>query len=89
MKITAEEARQLSGLSIEEKVDVVFELIRKTATLKERNIKLNHDNLWKTGGYSRSPDWLKACRILKDVGFTVDYYFSEDQTSVSYTIVSW
>lgn len=89
MKITAEEARLLAGLTPEEEVDWVFDLIREAAHRKQRSIKLCNSNIWKTGGYSNSPEWLKACRLLEEMGFETEYYFSEDQASVSYTKVSW
>jgi hypothetical protein len=88
-KITAEEARKIAGLSVEEEVDIVFDLIREAATDKERSIKVMHNNLWATGGYAKSPHWVKACKILNEEGFKTDYYFSEDYSYVGFTIVSW
>lgn len=91
MKITADEARFIAGFgsSPEEEVDLVFDLIREAANRKQRSLKLCNSDLWKIGGYSNSLEWRKACQLLRAVGFDTEYYFSEDQAAISYTLVRW
>jgi hypothetical protein len=88
MKITAKEARELSGPTLEERVDDVYNLIREAAAKKQRQVNL-HEDFWTRGGYDRSPDWKIAVAMLQDEGFNVNFYYEERQFVDMYTIVSW
>ncbi len=86
-KITAQEARELAGPTVQERVDGVFELIREAATKKFRRINLT-DKFWE-GGYDKSPEWLEAKALLEKEGFTVEFFYEERQFVNMYTIVKW
>jgi hypothetical protein len=88
-KITAEEARELAGPSVQERVDTVYPLIREAAVKKLRRVALR-DSFWTDGGYGSKPDWKKACDLLRKDGFKVDFYYSEGSQFVDmYTVVEW
>lgn len=88
MKITAEEARALSGPSVEDHVNEVYPAIRKAAEQKWREIRL-HDDFWTQGGYSGTADWKRACDLLRADGFKVEFFYEERQFVNMYTKVSW
>lgn len=87
-KITAEEARKLSGPSPDDYADEAFELIRIAATAGKREIRLQ-DDFWSRDGYSGTPEWKQACKILEDAGFKVRFCYSEYQIVSVYTFVEW
>lgn len=87
-RITADEARKLSGPSVQDRVDSVYLLIRESAAKGGRHINL-HDDFWARGGYSGKPDWKQACEILRKDGFTVDFFYEERQFVDMYTVVKW
>jgi hypothetical protein len=89
MKITAEEARQLSTLPVEEEVDLVFNLIREAAGNKQRSIRVSHSDMWKTGGYIGSQEWLMIRELFREAGFEIKYCFDDYRESVGYTMISW
>lgn len=88
MKITAKEAKELAGPTIEEYVDEVFDKIRTAATTKKREIRLKNE-FWVEGGYGRTQDWVKACKLLTDEGFEVEFFYEELQFVNMYTVVKW
>lgn len=88
MKITAEEARNLAGMTPEEEVEIVYGLIKEAATKKKRRVAL-HSPFWTHGGYNRTEDWKAAKLLLEADGFTVDFFYEERQFVDMYTIVSW
>ena len=87
-KITAEEARKLAGPTVQEQVDIVYQMIREAATNGKRSINL-HDGLWVNGGYSSTDEYKQAVNMLKDDGFVVDFFYEERQFVNMYTIVKW
>ena len=87
-KITAEEARKLAGPTVEEYADEAFGLIRTVATAGKREAQL-HGEFWERGGYSGTPEWKQACKILEDAGFEVRFFYEERQFVDMYTIVEW
>ena len=88
MKITAAEAKSLAGLTIEERVDLVFDQIREAATKRKRELHLT-DDFWSRGGYSETPEWKKAKQLLTAEGFKVDFFYEEKQFVNMYTLVKW
>lgn len=87
-KITAKEARELAGPTVEEHVEAAFEEIRKAATEKKRRVAL-HGPFWTNGGYGRTNDYKEACKLLEKEGFEVEFYYEEKQFVDMYTVVKW
>jgi len=87
-KITAAEARALSGLTVEEHVSEVYPLIREAAEKKLRNVNL-HGPFWAHDGYLGTHEWQKAKKILENDGFKVEFFYTEHQFVDMYTIVEW
>lgn len=87
-KITAAEAKKLAGLTIEDRVDEVFNLIREAAKNKKRSLAL-HSEFWARGGYHRTEEWRDACGMLESQGFEVEFFYEEKQFVNMYTVVKW
>jgi hypothetical protein len=87
-KITAQEARQLAGPSVQERVNEVYPLIREAAMKEERMVSLR-DSFWVNEGYGRTASYIKACELLKADGYNVKFFYEERQFVDMYTIVSW
>ena len=86
-KITAHEARELAGPTVEERVAAVYPLIREAAEKKQRRVAL-HD-WWAHEGYSKSKDYKQACMILEGDGYKVKFFYEERQFVNMYTLVEW
>ena len=86
-KITAHEARELAGPTVQERVDAVYPLIRKAAEEKRREIHL-HD-WWANSEYGGTKDYKQACDILRADGYTVEFFYEERQFVDMYTVVKW
>lgn len=87
-KITAEEARKLSGPTTQDHVATVYRLIRKAAEKKERSVKL-YDDFWVYEGYKGTTSYKEACKILEGDGYKVRFFYEERQFVDMYTIVEW
>jgi len=94
-KFTAKEARKLAGPTVEERVDAVLEAIKVAATEKKRELKTGWEykedtEFWVNEAYSRTRDWLKAKKILEDLGFEVEFYYNDGSFAVDmYTVIRW
>lgn len=87
--MTAKEARALAGVDdIQEEVDLVLVAIEKAAKEKKRRLDL-HTDFWTSGGYSKTKDWQEACQRLKNLGFSVDFFYEERQFVNMFTKVTW
>lgn len=86
-KITAAQARELAGLTVQERVDEVYPLIEKAAKMKLRRVHL-HD-WWAHEGYRASPEWKEAVALLEKDGYKVTFFYEERQFVDMYTIVAW
>jgi len=86
-KITAQEARELAGPTVEERVAAVYPLIREAAEKKQRHVAL-HD-WWEREGYAGSKDYKQACMILEGDGYKVKFFYEERQFVNMYTLVEW
>lgn len=86
--ITASEARGLAGPTVQERVDMLDDMIRKAAAAKQRRINL-HDPFWVQEGYSGTNDYKQACMILEGLGYKVRFFYEERQFVDMYTIVEW
>lgn len=87
-RITAQEARELAGPSVQEQVDLVYPKIREAAEKGARVIHL-HDSFWVHDGYSRTDAYNQACMILEGDGYKVRFFYEERQFVDMYTIVEW
>jgi|APFre7841882654_1041346.scaffolds.fasta_scaffold22016_4 hypothetical protein len=86
--IAASEARELSGPTPQERVDMIEPLIREAATAKKRKVVL-HDSFWVNEGYKGTSDYKNACKILEGLGYKVEFFYEERQFVNMYTIVEW
>jgi hypothetical protein len=88
MKITAAEARQLAGPSVQERVEAVYPKIREAAEKQLHQVALGGD-FWVNEGYRGTPQWKEACELLRKDGFTVKFFYEERQFVDMYTVVEW
>jgi hypothetical protein len=90
--ITASEARELAGPTIEEKVEKelqnVYKEIRNAAENKKRKINL-YDDFWTMGGYHGTEAYNSAVKKLEELGFTVRFHYEALQFVDMYTVVEW
>jgi hypothetical protein len=94
MRLTAEEARKLSGKTLDEKVDGLLAAIAEAAKQHKRQLRTGWDygadeELWIQHGYSKTEDWKTARKILVDLGYTVEFYYEESQFVDMYTLIKW
>lgn len=90
--ITAEEARRLAGPTLEEKVEAIADGIKKAAEEKKRRYvppASQDPDLWITGGYERSQEWLEAKKRLESLGYKVTFFYEERQFVDMYTVIEW
>jgi hypothetical protein len=76
--ITADQARELAGRSLEEKIESLWPLIKRAAINKQRNLfmgdfSVGDDKLWVYGGYYRTEEWKSAKKILENFGYKVSF----------------
>lgn len=92
--LTAEQARQIAGKTVQEKVESLLKAIEEAAKSKKRSLRTGWDykednDLWINGGYSRTKDWEEAAQILEGLGYTVIFYYKESQFVDMYTLIEW
>lgn len=88
-KITADEARTISGPGLEDYLNDAYLIIRKAAEAKKRSANL-HGDFWAREGYSRTKMWIEAVDTLAKDGFKVEFYYKEHSIAVDmYTMVMW
>lgn len=87
-RITAEQARELAGPTVEERVEAVYPLIEQAARNKKRSIHLQ-DDFWVYEGYKETHRWKEAVALLKKDGYKVRFFYEERQFVSMYTIVEW
>lgn len=93
--ITATEARQLAGETVEEKVEKLSSAIEKSAKENRRRLRTGWDyednrDLWITGGYEVSEEWKKAKKILESYGYKVSFHYNDSGQFVDmYTLIEW
>ena len=73
MRITADEARKLSGLTAQEEVDAIYPLIREAATKGEKSILITTE-FWKNEGERVTAKFAEAIGILRADGFVAEWY---------------
>jgi len=88
-QFTAKDARELAGPTIEERVDDVLIEIEKAARDKKRELRL-YDDFWTKGSYYTKDDYLKACKLLEDLGYDIFLDYDDGcQFANVCTIVRW
>ncbi len=90
--ITATSIRSLCEKTALEEVEEILQEI-------ERCVKANPSTarkfpckgkFWVNEGYSQTPKWNQAKKILEDRGFKVEFYYQEFSIAVDmYTTISW
>lgn len=94
-RLTAAEARELAGPTLDEKVDAILEAIKDAAKSEKRVLRAGWDyktdnNLWIDGGYRETEEWKKAVAILQSLGYDVQFYYNEGSLAVDmYTVIKW
>lgn len=98
---SAKDAKEMCGLTVEEKVEKLCnaikemlenekkegkELSRRLATSWQYREDLD---LWVDGGYAHTKEWDRACKILRDLGYKVEFYYTTSQFVDMYTLVEW
>ena len=84
-RLTANEARELSGPTVDEQVDAALEIIRAAAMKKERRAHL-HGAFWES---DRTKEYSEAKAILESLGYKVSFFYEERQFVDVYTVVEW
>lgn len=88
-RITAAEAREISGPSVQERVEQVYALIIDAAHKGDRKVDL-HGEFWAQQGYSGTDAYKEAVSLLEADGYVVKFYYKEHSFAVDmYTIVKW
>lgn len=96
-KLTAAEARELAGPTVEERVQEVLDKIKEVASPPTRARQLAlHEPFWVNWGYygtektKEIEDYRKAVKQLIDLGYKVEFYYKTHSIAVDmYTIVKW
>jgi len=88
--ITAEEAREISGPTIEERISKVYELIKEKAGGEKDNREVwLTSKFWTESGYSRNEDYKALKEHLESNGFKVDFFYEERQFVNMYVTIKW
>lgn len=94
--LTAAEARKLTGITAEEYVVELLEAVKLAAKAQNTELKTNQSiynlpyEFWSNEGYAKTPKYMQALKILKDLGYAVSYNCDIGSIAVdSYTWVSW
>lgn len=91
---TAQQARELAGRSVQEKVESLLEAVKEKAKQKHRFLKTGweykaDEDIWINGGYSHTEEWREAKKILEELGYQVDFFYEERQFVDMYTVIKW
>lgn len=93
--ITASEAKKLVGLTPAERVELLSPIIEKLAKDKKTELKTgwmcpDEDGFWSNGGYSKTPEWNEAKKILEGYGYKVSFFYEVLSIAVNmYTSIKW
>jgi hypothetical protein len=93
-RLTAAQARELAGPTVDERVDAVLALVRAAAEKQRRRVDLK-DDFWVNGGYGstrsghREQQYDAAKKILEGLGYKVWFFYEERQFVDMYTVVEW
>ena len=87
-RLTAEQARELAGPTVDEIVDRALEIIRQAAINRKHECNLIGD-FWSQDGYSKTHRYMQAIKQLEELGYTTEFFYEEHQFVTMYTIVRW
>lgn len=87
--ITAEQARQLAGPTIEEYVERLGPYIERVASTGNHQLRVGIDSnqdigFWQKGA-NQHANWLEAKRLLEQLGYQVSFKYDH----VHYTLIEW
>lgn len=93
-RLTAKEARELSGKTVDEKIDSLLQTLQIKAKAGKRELRTSWEHgedsdLWVNGGYSTTKEWTQAKLALEQLGYKVTYYYKESQFVDMYTLIEW
>jgi hypothetical protein len=86
--ITAQEARELSGPSIEEMAEFFDEFIRQAAKAKERTVTVYHGIL-ENEAYGQTKRWKEFVAYMANLGFVAEFYYYEGQFVDMRITIKW
>ena len=86
--ITAKEAKELSGPTIEEIAEFFDKPIRKAAAAKERSITVYHGQL-EYEAFSNTKRWKEFVTYMTKLGFVAELYSDEGQLLGMRTTIKW
>ena len=86
--ITAKEAKELSGPTIEEMAEFFDKPIREAAAKKQRSVTIYHGQL-ENEAYSRSKRWKEFVDYMAKLGFVAELYYYECQFVVVGITIKW
>jgi G:T-mismatch repair DNA endonuclease (very short patch repair protein) len=86
--LTAKQARDLAGPTVEERIEDVLKDIEAAAKNKSRELHC-HQDFWVNEGYSGTENYKKAKKMLEDLGYKVEFYYECRQFVDMYTIIRW
>jgi hypothetical protein len=93
-RLSAAEAREIAGPTVDERVDSALEIICAAAEKKLRCVNLT-DAFWVNGGYGHDRKGLmeqqydQAKKALESLGYKVWFFYEERQFVNMYTVVEW
>jgi hypothetical protein len=92
--ITAEQARAIMPRTLEVKLEDIGNRIEELAKEGKNRLRGGYDydkdkDLWISGGYSNSEEYLKAKQYLENLGFKVSFYYMELQLVDMYVLIEW
>lgn len=86
--ITAKEARELAGPTIEEMAEFFDKPIREAATKKERSVTVYHGAL-ENEAYSNTKRWKEFVAYMAKLGFVAELYYYEGQFVDMRITIKW
>ena len=86
--ITAKEAIELAGPTIEELAEFFDEPIRKAATDKKRSVCVYHGQL-ENEAYGRTQRWKDFVEYMRKLGFNAELFYEERQFVDMRITISW
>jgi len=86
--ITAKEAKELSGPSIEEMAEFFDKFIRQAAEAKERRVTVYHGIL-ENEAYGQTKRWKEFVAYMAKLGFVAELYYDEGQFVDMRITIKW
>jgi alkylation response protein AidB-like acyl-CoA dehydrogenase len=86
--ITAQEAVEIAGATIQEMAEFFDKPIREAAAKKERSVTVYHGQLEKEA-YGRTKRWEEFVAYMAKLGFVADFYYYEGQFVDMRITIKW